>query len=121
MKKQAVSIALLATLLIQSCVVYQHTTVSIDEAHNKGKVKVKSNRGISYEFSNIEIRDSIYYGVSKKGDIPLKTALIASIYLQDIDKSKTKTIIAAVGASIAGILGLLIISSLIVANAIDSI
>jgi hypothetical protein len=91
MKKQLISIALLVTILLQSCVVYQDTTVSINEAHNRGKVKVKSNRGVSYEFSNIEMRDSIYYGVNKNGDIPLKTELITSIYLQDINKSKTQT------------------------------
>ena len=109
MKKQPISIALLVTILLQSCVAYQNTSVSANEAHNRGKVKVKSNRGISYEFSNIEMRDSIYYGVNEEVNIPLVPSQISGIYLKDNGKSKTQTAIFWVSFTVLLVVGSLLL------------
>lgn len=90
-----------------SCHAYYGTSVSLNEAYDKGRVKVKSTQGKRYWFTNIELRDSIYYGVNKQSDIRLETALIEGIYLQDNKKSKTQSIIAGV-VVIGGFLALFV-------------
>ena len=94
--KKSISIVLLATILLQSCVFYQKTSVSLNEAQNQGWVKVKNSYGNRFEFKNIYIEDSVYYGVHRPVDIRLDSGSISGIYLQDKKKSTWLTSFAVV-------------------------
>ena len=90
--KKSVSILLLVSLLFQSCVVYQKTSVSFNEAIDNGNVKVVDALG-THKYKSIELSDSIYYGFSKdinndEKKTPIDTAAITAVYLKDIKKSK---------------------------------
>ena len=97
MTKQVISIALLATILLQSCVAYQSTSRSINEAKNMGKVKVISTVGNNQSFKNIYLKDSIYFGLRGNQEIRLNPAEISGIYLKDYKKSRTQTNVLVVG------------------------
>ena len=93
MKKQSISIVLLATILLQSCVAYQKTSVSLEEAANRGKVKLIHTDGTFLLFKNIEMQDSIYYGFINNIQRPLVESNFSGIYLQDKKKSEIQTVI----------------------------
>ena len=93
MKKKNISVLLLATILLQSCVAYQKTSVPLDVASNNGYVKVTNTIGKSFEFHHIESTDSIYYGVRKGERTKLDEAQLIGIYLQDKKKSTWLTTI----------------------------
>jgi len=92
---------------MQSCIVYQKTSVTLADAHDKGVVKVESYTGELHWFENIELRDSTYYGLSIKRIenkyglyevqyyIPLSAEQLNKIYLKDRKKSKRQTILLA--------------------------
>lgn len=86
--KKHISIILLATILFQSCVAYQKTSVSLNEAYNRGNVKIKSTNGENKKYTNIIMEDSIYYGVQDwQNKLPILPASVDSIYLKDKKKS----------------------------------
>ena len=62
--KRSISIFLLAVMLLQSWVVYQHTSVPLDDAQNQGRVKVATTYGTDMKFTNMYFEDSLYYGVA---------------------------------------------------------
>ena len=95
MKKQSISIVLLATILLQSCVAYQKTSVSLDSAVDKGKVKVVKTSGNEFRFKNIYIKNNIYYGDAKTQEIRIDTTQIKNIYLKDRKKSNKRTVLVA--------------------------
>ena len=80
-------------MLLQSCVAYQKTSVSLNEATNRGKVKIVDTHGSAYHLQNVEMKDSIYYASIKGKQTILYEAQIASIYLHDKKKSTWITII----------------------------
>lgn len=97
MTKQLISITLLATILLQSCVAYHSTSTSINEAKYMGKVKVISTVGNNQSFKNIYLKDSIYFGMRGNKEIRLNPAEISGIYLKDFKKSRTQTNVLVVG------------------------
>ena len=105
-----ISIILLATILLQSCVVYQKNSVPLSEACDEGKVKVISKTGEELKFKNIFQKDSNYYGLNQKKlknnygvyewtdiTIPLYADGVEAIYL----KNKAKSIIGTISIVIA--------------------
>jgi hypothetical protein len=112
---KSVSFVLLATMLIQSCVVYQKAPVSIDEAYNTKAVKIITKDGQAKVFENIVKEDSLYYGVLWDKHTLLSLEEIESVYLKDVDKSKKRTILTLVGISVP--LLALLIGWIIVYNA----
>ncbi len=84
---KSISIILLATILLESCVFYQKTTVSLKEAQDIGKVKLTTTHGEVYIFKSIILRDSLYFGVNKNAQQVLYESKISSIYLQNMKKS----------------------------------
>ena len=92
---KSILIVLLASTLLQSCVFYQQTSVSLDSAVDKGKVKVVNTSGMEFIFKNIYIKDSIYYGVYQSQEILIDTTEIKNIYLKDKKKSKKRTALLA--------------------------
>jgi len=90
-------IALIAVVLLQSCSAYQKTSVSINEASNTGEVKVITTTGERYVFQNIELKDSIYYGVRRKNEtLVIDTDSVSSIYL--IKKEKKSPVAASLAS-----------------------
>ena len=104
MIKKTIPYLLLVLMFTQSCVVYQKTPVPIDQAYNKGKVKVVTTPGSKYVFKNIVLEDETYSGIEGKNKINIDTAQVAAIYLKDIKKSKTRTIILILSPVIAFVL-----------------
>ena len=87
MKKRKITIVVLLFMLLQSCTVYQKTSVSIEEATNKGKVKLENNNGLIWKFNKIEQIDSIYYGIVKGDTLEITPANITKI--NPIDERKS--------------------------------
>ena len=85
--KKSVSFILLATILLESCVFYQKTAVSLKEAQGMGKAKLTTTHGQVYIFNTIILRDSLYFGVNKNHQQVLNEGQISSIYLQNMKKS----------------------------------
>ena len=113
--KKSISIVLLATILLQSCVVNQKTSISLKEAYdNKSKVKVTTTQKDKFHFHQILLKDSIYYGAksnsviyydAKSGEqtysylkaIPLDTAIISGVYEKNTKKSTWRTVFMTLG------------------------
>jgi len=74
-------------VLLQSCIAYQKTSVPIEEATNKGKVKIENNGGLKWEFNQIEQIDGVYYGIMKGDTLEITPDNIAKIYPIDERKS----------------------------------
>ena len=94
--KKFISIVLLATILLQSCVAFQKTSVPLNDARNQGLVKVTTTYGKQMEFTNLYIKDSIYYGVTKTMDLRLDESQILKVYLKDTKKSTVMTVFAII-------------------------
>jgi hypothetical protein len=107
--KKSISIVLLATILLQSCVAYQKTSVSLNEATDRGKVLLIDTHGSAYHLQNIEMEDSVYYGFIAKERTVLYEAQFSGIYLQDNKRSKTQTVIVVVGLVV--IIGVLVVAA----------
>ena len=120
MNKRRISTVLLAAILLQSCVAYQTTSVSIKDAQYRGKVKLINARGDIYKFSNVEMSDSIYYGINDNGKIRLETDQVSAIYLQDIKKSKTQSIVFVVSEVVIGVFGIIGLGSYLLAKSIEA-
>ena len=109
--KKSISIFLLAAILFQSCVAYQKTSVSINEATDSGRAKVVDELG-THKYKSIELSDGFYYGLNNLDTLTIKTPIdidkITAIYLKDIKKSKNRTIGLIVGLGL-GTLGLIIL------------
>ena len=112
--KRQIAIFILVNILLQSCVVYQDTSVSLNDAQNQGRVKVTTTYGNDLTLINIDFRDSVYYGDYGKSqdEISLDSAQISSIYLQDVRRSKNQTTITIVSLVI-GIPLIVIIGTII--------
>ena len=85
-------------LLSQSCRVYDPGSISLKEAYdNKSAVMVFTNRGVRLHFEYIDLKDSTYFGVDKKNEIPLDTAMISGIWIKNTKKSKRRPVYVALG------------------------
>ncbi len=93
-------------ILLQSCVVYQKSSVSVDDAVNKGKVMVVNNEGkkiylmnIIYEDgANYINEDGTYYGIWDNNQmVPMTSTDSSDFYLKDIKASSNRTGWAIVG------------------------
>ena len=111
-KKQIKPIALVLGILIllQSCVAYKSTSVSLEKAvqsEKKAKIETKGNE--SLKFQRISFEEGKYYGVKKvKGEIvkiELDSYGIKKVMLHD----KTKSIILSIGIPLAIVIGVLAI------------
>ena len=108
MKKRSISIVLLVTILLQSCVAYQKTSVSLNDAVNEGKVVVITTRAHHIKYNGIEYVEGIYYGRDNYTSVALDSIQISSIHLEDIKKSKTQKIFLVIGVSVLMVIGIII-------------
>ena len=101
MKKQSISVVLLATILLQSCVAYQKTSVSLNEAYNRGRVRVLTQYDKKFDVKNIIYEEGEFYAIKLKdgGKIRIDTASSSSLkfYLKDYKKSKHHTRLLVTG------------------------
>jgi hypothetical protein len=107
---KSISFVLLATILIQSCVAYQKKSVSIEEACNRGQVRLTTTSGMDYTFSHIYLINSKFYGDTEPDYIRIDTSKIASIYLKTNKKSRAQTTIfvSVVGLLCFGLIVLIV-------------
>ena len=98
MKKRTIAYLLLLLILSQSCVVYQKSSVSVDDAVNKGKVMVVNNEGKKIYLKNIIYEDGAYYGIWDNNQmVPMDSTDSIDFYLKDIKASQNRTGLAIVG------------------------
>ncbi len=113
MKKRSITIVLLVTILLQSCVVYQPAPVILNQAHDKGKGKLIRDNGEEIKFKNIEFSDSVYYVKYRarikniEGEyhwnnylVPITSENVSVIFLKDRKKSGLRTAGLIVGVSV---------------------
>ena len=111
--KKSVSLVLLATILLQSCVVYQKTPVPLSESYDKGNVKVITKTDKKLQFNKIIQKDSLHYGFNRKklkndyGEFEwveyreyIDESMIESIYLKNGTKSGWATAGLLVGLTV---------------------
>lgn len=103
-----ISAFLLAIILLQSCVVYQNVSVSIDEAYNKGKVKLITTTGKKIMINNIEKTDTTYYGDLGTYKLRIPADEVEAIYLYDKKESNKRSFIV-MGVSVGVLIGIWII------------
>ena len=65
MRKRSIAQILIISILIQSCVGYQKVPVAVQQAVNKGKVKVEFDSGKKTKFKYLKLIDGQYFGVRK--------------------------------------------------------
>lgn len=117
-KSKIVCVLLIFVMMLQSCAVYQKTSVSLDEAASADrKVLVVKTDNTKLKFKKIEQIDGVYYGLIKtKGrieKIPLTESDLKTIRVLD----KTPTTIGNV-AIVVGSLGivLLVVAAIALSN-----
>ena len=98
--KKIISISLLTIFLLQSCVVYQKTPVPIEQAYDKGKIKVVNTLGSEFVFKSMALEGETYIGIDGKDRIIIDATQVSAIYLKDIKKSKMWTILLAISPAI---------------------
>jgi len=117
-KKKLVCSFLFFTFLLQSCTVYQKTSVSISEARaTNNKVLITKTDDTKNKYRKIEEVDGQYFGVIKSNgnlvNVPLPENKIKTICVLDKKKSNWETAGVIVAASVATIL---IVSAIISSN-----
>jgi hypothetical protein len=104
--KRQITIFILVNILLQSCVVYQKSSVSVDDAANKGKVMFENNEGKKIYLNNIIYEDGAnyinedgtYYGIWDNNQmVPMNSIDSSDFYLKDIKASSNRTGWAIVG------------------------
>ena len=98
---KSIILLLLAALLLQSCIAYQKTPVSLKEAENAGKVKVVTAVDKKLTLKNIKLQGEVYYAEGGKHEnMVLDSAQIKAVFLKDLKKSKRRTWITTLGIGI---------------------
>ena len=69
------------SLSLISCSAYQKTSVSAEDALNKGKVKVITNSGNEVKLESIVYEDSSLIGIKKGVKIPINPNQVQGVYL----------------------------------------
>ncbi len=120
-QKRTRGIALLFGLLIllQSCVAYKNAPTTLEDASKEGvrtAIEMKTKKIKHYK--SIGFDNGIYYGINyrngKENKTPLVESEINEVMVQDVKKSRTKTIVGSiVGVGIATLLIYIISDSVV--------
>lgn len=62
--KKLISYVLFA-LILQSCVVYRSTPIALEDAYNKGMVKIVTSDGSKLKYDNLMQKDEITFGATE--------------------------------------------------------
>jgi len=107
---KSILLSIFIIVLFQSCVVYNKPSVSLHESVGQGKVKLMSTSGTKLKFTNIEKVDSVYYGIGREyisetnyitkagSKMPLDSTLVSEIFVKNVKKSNTRTVLVAIFA-----------------------
>ena len=90
---------LIFVIFSQSCVVYQNTPVSLNDATDQGKVKLITNAGLEMKMKKIYTVDDQHFGIYNSQKIQLQEYQIQSLYLKNKSKSNTRTFLLILGIS----------------------
>ena len=88
---------IMAMTLLQGCIAYQNTPVSLEQAEqSKKRVKLKTSSNQTYNFEQIVLEEEEFYGLKKKrGEITktaISDALDNKLFLQSTRKSTWATL-----------------------------
>jgi hypothetical protein len=77
MSKKSAVFVLLAVMLQQSCVVYQKTPVALEDAYDRGRVKVIFTDGSKLKIKNLKLEaDEVYYHNGFEKDSIIKKSYV---------------------------------------------
>lgn len=105
MNKKNIASFLILLISIQSCVVYQKSSVSIDEAVDAGKVKLITTLEKEIIINNIEKTDTAFYGNLGEYKIHIPTDEVQYIYMLDKKKTNNRAFIG-IGVGVGVLIGL---------------
>ena len=67
---------LTALLLLQSCVVYHKTPITLEQAsREQTRTKVTTAENNTYKFTHITYDNGVFYGINNRNGKPVKTSL----------------------------------------------
>ena len=103
--RKSISVTLLAIILLQSCAIYQITSVPISESINKGKVKMVKTNGDKVVLRGIEYENGTYWGLrqgySKDHRYKIDHTQVSEVYIIDKYTSRSMSIVVAFGVIVA--------------------
>lgn len=94
-----ISLFFISIIMFQSCVGYQSTSISLEQAAKEQKrTKIRTSSNNKYYYEKIVLEEGQFYGIKKLNKnmvkIPLDTNEINDVYLQSKSKSSWMTIVA---------------------------
>ncbi|MBP2283315.1 hypothetical protein H4V97_001633 [Flavobacterium sp. CG_23.5] len=111
-KSKIVCVLLIFVLLMQSCAIYQKTSVSLDDAvASNRKVLITKTDGAKLKLKRVELTDGKYYGIVKVDGKTEKIILVENDIRTIRILNKSATTIGTVGI----VLGSLVITFLVAA------
>ncbi len=101
---------IMAMTLLQSCIAYQNTPVSLEQAEqSKKRVKLKTSSNQTYNFEQIVLEEEEFYGLKKKRGEITKTAISDALDNKLFLQSKRKSTWATLGVIGVPVIALVII------------
>ena len=96
---KSITLFFIAIIMFQSCVGYQSTSISLEQAAKEQKrTKIRTSSNNKYYYEKIVLEEGQFYGIKKLNKnmvkIPLDTNEINDVYLQSKSKSSWMTIVA---------------------------
>lgn len=97
--QSGISFFLILLVLLQSCVVYQKTPISLEQSGNQHlKTKISYANGTTAKFDHILFENGMYYGVTiKSGEsisTPLEPSEINKVFIKNKSASNWTTVAA---------------------------
>lgn len=106
---KTIALFFMATLLFQSCVVYQKNPVSLLQAEQlQERVKLKTSANQTYYFEQIVLEKEQFYGLQKEKRELVSIAIADSGTTNVFLRSKNKSTIATIGLILVPVIGLII-------------
>ena len=109
-----IALLLTALLLMQSCIVYHKTPITLEKAsqeHRRTKIKTADDK--TYKFKYITHENGVFYGINKSHGKPVKTSLyneeVTGVYDINDAASTLTTVTTIIGVPVV-LLGLLYIA-----------
>lgn len=106
---KTIALFFLAVTLLQSCVVYQKTPVSLLQAEqSKKRVKLKTSADQTYNFKQLVLEEEQFYGLRKEKGGLVKIAITDPAATEVFLRSKSKSTLATIGLILVPVIGLII-------------
>ena len=106
---KSIALFFMATLLFQSCVVYQKNPVSLLQAEqSQERVKLKTSANQTYYFEQIVLEKEQFYGLQNEKRELVSIAIADSGTTNVFLRSKSKSTVATIGLILVPVIGLII-------------